>query len=82
MQNADPLKIMYEIHDDNKWLPFVRDEIYPHRWDDEKDIMDFKGWLRRVQGGEDKQSSDEPNDPDRLKVKLESVDYLVKGEFM
>ena len=81
LQNADPLKILYEIHDDNKWLPFIRDEIYPHRWDSEKDIMDFKGWLRRVQS-EDIQSSDEPNDPERLKLKLETVDYLVKGEFM
>ena len=43
--------------------------------------MDFKGWLRRVQS-EDIQSSDEPNDPERLKLKLETVDYLVKGEFM
>jgi len=87
MQNADPLKIKYEIHDDTKWLPFIRDDEYPHRWDGEEDILQFKRWLKFVEtertGEKMPNIADEdPNDPNRLKVKLETADYLMKGEFM
>ena len=48
LQNADPTKILYHIHDDTQWLPFVRDSIYPHQWDEdgEEDITNFLKWQK------------------------------------
>ncbi len=47
LQNADPMLISYELHDDTLWLPFVRDSTYPHRWDDD-DFLNFKRWQKFV----------------------------------
>jgi len=87
LQNADPLKIKYELHDDNLWLPFVRDSEYPHRWDSEEELLQFKRWLKFVESertGEKMRSpaEEDPNDPNRLKFKLQTIDYRIKGEFM
>ena len=87
LQNADPLKIKYEIHNDNQWLPFVRDNSYPHRWDDEEELLMFKRWLKFVEcertGEKMGNIADEDkNDPNRLKFKLQNIDYRIKGEYM
>ena len=49
LQNADPLKIKYEIHDDCQWLPYVRDDLYPHRWDGDEELTQFKKWQMYVE---------------------------------
>jgi len=94
LQNADPLKIMYELHDDTLWLPFIRDSIYPHKWDDKKpgdkdeEVVKFKKWqtlvLSEQTGGKTAANEVETKagDPDHLKVKLLNIDYRVKGEFL
>jgi len=30
LQNNDPTMIYYHLHDDEKWLPFVKNLNYPH----------------------------------------------------
>ena len=87
LQNADPLKIKYEIHNDNMWLPFVRDNSYPHRWDGDEELLKFKRWLKFVEcertGEKMGNIADEnPDDPNRLKFKLQNIDYRIKGEYM
>jgi len=81
LQNKDPLKIKYELHDDNKWLPYVRDSDYPHKWDGEEDTKKFKLWLKFV-AGEKVNPAEEDEGPNRLKLDLTTLDFLMKGEFM
>lgn len=82
LQHADPTKILYHIHDDTMWLPFVRDDIYPHQWDDEDaaGVEKFKKWQKFVDG----QTNLEINksDPEWKKMNLKTVDYLIKGEYL
>lgn len=92
MQNADPTKIKYELHDDLKWLPYVHDDIYPYKWDvddpnendTENDVLKFKLWQKYVDTGvvgsfEDLENK---NDPRRMKLNLKLIDFRIKGEFM
>ena len=82
------MKISYEIHDDTKWLPFVRDAMYPYRWDEGgDDNIKFNKWLKflereRSGGALSGDLSDDENNPDRFKLKLKAVDYRLRGEYM
>ena len=65
----------------------MKDSEYPHRWDDEEELLSFKRWLKFVECEKTSEkmpsiADEDPNDPNRLKVKLETVDYLMKGEYM
>ena len=44
LQNEDPVHIKYELHNEAQWLPFVRDDTFPHPREDEK-YRPFKRWL-------------------------------------
>lgn len=75
LQNADPLKISYELHNDSFWLPYVRDSIYPHRWDNEDELLNFKRWQQYVHKDNAEMQDMYPNmddksDPNRFKIKL------------
>ena len=52
LQNSDPTKIFYHIHDDTMWLPFVRDNIYPHQWDLDgyENVEMFLKWQKFIVG--------------------------------
>ena len=83
MQHSDPVKNRYELHDDNLWLPFVRDTIYPHKYDKNgEEIIEFKKWQKF--DAKEEIPKDDPNDPDRLNIHriLEAKDFRVKGEFL
>ena len=86
MQNADPLKIKYEIHDDNQWLPYVRDDLYPHRWDGDDLVLMFLKWQMYVEreksGGPIGRLSVDDEDPDWRAFRLVQLDYRLKGEYM
>ena len=82
------MQIWYELHDDTKWLPFVRDDIYPHKWDDEgeEDIRKFKKWQKLVENQKQGQpvgnlDIDESN-PEWTKMDLDVIDYRMKGEYL
>lgn len=86
LQNTDPVKIRYELHDDTQWLPYVRDDTYPHRWDLEADLIKFKQWQKFVEreknGGEKEDEEEEEEGSEKLNIQFEKVDFRYKGEFM
>lgn len=86
LQNADPLKIKYEIHDDCQWLPYVRDDLYPHRWDGDEELTQFKKWQMYVEreksGGPIGSLDIDDTDPDWRAMRLAQVDYRIKGEYL
>ena len=83
LQNADPTKIYYHIHDDTQWLPFVRDSIYPHQWDEdgEEDITNFLKWQKYNESASSHLEVDKSN-PEWKKLKLKTIDYMIKGEYL
>ena len=73
-------------------MPFVRDRDYPHKWDnpsglEQHEIVKFKRWQRFLEcertgekmGAAEK---DDKSNPDRLKLKLQTLDFRIKGEYM
>ena len=70
LQHADPTKILYHIHDDTMWLPYVRDDIYPHQWDDDGEEMveKFQKWKKFC--NRETNLDIDKNNPDWMKMKL------------
>ena len=82
LQHSDPVKCMYELHDDNIWLPYIRDSIYPHKYDNNGDeTVIFKKWNAFLLGEKFEEIPDDPSRADILKA-LDPRDYRVKGEFL
>ena len=44
LQNEDPAHIRYELHNEAQWLPFIRDDTFPHPREQE-DYHLFQRWL-------------------------------------
>lgn len=84
LQNADPVKIRYELHDDSQWLPFVRDDTYPHRYDLAEDRIKFKQWQRFVDREKkgDQVEDDEDAGANKTDIRFETVDFRFKGEYL
>lgn len=79
LQNTNPAKIMYHIHEPTQWLPFINYPYIEHPWTTKKNIMDAGGEIpdegAAETGGEKKKKKKKGGDE-----RMDSVKYA--GSFM
>ena len=81
MQNSDPTKLYYNLYDMECWLPYIRNDIYPHS-KETGDYENFKKWYNKT-FNDTKGAGPMADDNERIDltkdVKLTMKDHKIMG---